>query len=411
MFDFFYTGPKPNIFPHEQPATSIEDARKKARTKFFWLVPGDQDLQKIDFTWLPVKWEEQQVHHLQFYSEWNEFAITFAPTEDLPLVEHWHDRLYLKQPPIDVITYESDSVVDAIQSHTFSGPYALFKHVSVTNPIPDSISNIRHKYKPVHVLSKSGSVLSVPREAKGQIRTQVYDYPFIVSHSDRYVTDKDLDIVYISNGEEDAERWFHHLTNVAQNQNIHRVSNVNGRSEAYKAAATISTTPWFFAVFAKLEVDTKFDWHWQPDYMQEPKHYIFSALNPVNDLIYGHQAILAYNKKLTLETDKHGLDFTLSKAHEVVNMMSGVAHFNVDPWTTWRTAFRECIKLIAANDIDSQERLHVWSTVAHGKNSEWSLKGAADATEYFNLVKGNMPDLLKTFEWAFLRSYFTSKYN
>jgi hypothetical protein len=32
--------------------------------------------------------------------------------------------------------------------------------------------------------------------------------------------------------------------------------------------------------------------------MQEPKHYIFHARNPVNGLVYGHQAMIAYNREL-----------------------------------------------------------------------------------------------------------------
>ena len=50
-----------------------------------------------------------------------------------------------------------------------------------------------------------------------------------------------------------------------------------------------------------LEVDYLFDWSWQPDRLQQPKHYIFHARNPVNNLEYGHQAMIAYNKKLVLE--------------------------------------------------------------------------------------------------------------
>ena len=45
--------------------------------------------------------------------------------------------------------------------------------------------------------------------------------------------------------------------------------------------------------------------------MQQPKHYIFDAKNPVNGLVYGHQAMIAYNKKLTLDNYGYGLDFTL----------------------------------------------------------------------------------------------------
>ena len=67
--------------------------------------------------------------------------------------------------------------------------------------------------------------------------------------------DQPLDIVYLSNGEPDAEEHWKQLqlfTN--SSQVIHRVDGVKGRVAAYRAAANASTTPWFFAVFAKLQV-------------------------------------------------------------------------------------------------------------------------------------------------------------
>ena len=99
------------------------------------------------------------------------------------------------------------------------------------------------------------------------------------------------------------------------------------------------------------QVVKEFDWLWQPDHLQEPKHYIFNALNPVNGLEYGHMGIIAYNKSLVLDTHESGLDFTLSQAHEVVPILSGIAHFNQSPWMTWRTAFREVVKLYVANQV------------------------------------------------------------
>ena len=59
-------------------------------------------------------------------------------------------------------------------------------------------------------------------------------------------------------------------------------------------------------------------------------------------------AIVAYNKKLVLETTGQGLDFTLDKPHEVVPVLSGTAYYCEDAWTCWRTAFREALKLRAS---------------------------------------------------------------
>jgi hypothetical protein len=96
--------------------------------------------------------------------------------------------------------------------------------------------------------------------------------------------------------------------------------------------------------------------------------------------------------------------------HESVDMMSGTAHYNVDPIITWRTAFRECIKLKNATDKLSSVRLHTWLTVAEGENAEWSINGANDAVEYWESVDGAMDKLLLSFEWEWLDAYYASKY-
>ena len=150
-------------------------------------------------------------------------------------------------------------------------------------------------------------------------------------------------IVYISNGEPDEEHWFNH-TCYQSNRDVKWIRGINGRVAAYQAAARASTTDWFFAVFAKLEVlGNSFDWEWQPDYWQGPKHYIFNARNPVNGLEYGHMGIIAYNKNLVLKNNSPGIDFTLSQPHESLPILSGIAHFNQDTWTTWRDRKSTCL--------------------------------------------------------------------
>jgi hypothetical protein len=190
------------------------------------------------------------------------------------------------------------------------------------------------------------------------------------------------------------------------------VRGINGRTAAYQEAARQSATPWFFAVFAKLEVlGNAFPWHtWLPDYFQEPKHYIFNARNPVNGLEYGHQAMIAYNKQLTLNNTGHGLDFTLDSAHEVVPILSGIANYYVSDWTCWRTAFREALKLRASlPDVENEYRLNQWCNVDNTQ-SKWSMKGAQDAVEYYESVGGDFTELRKSYDWAWLASYVFVKH-
>lgn len=393
-----------------------------AETEYVWVINSICDYSKFDFTWQPDPWQAKMLH--VFPSNDQKFGDTFyvhVPTfkeqmNRISLLDwfetvNYCDAQIVPRLPMDIVVYDEDTVVEAVKTHQYSGPFTIFRSSSTTAQIPAFSPSIwRKKDRSVHVLSKSGALCMVPRDAKTQIDTQVYDYPYIANHKELYAPDTDLDIIYISNGEVEAERWYEHLVRSVGNRAVKRVQNIPGRSEAYKAAAALSGTPWFFAVFAKLEVDPTFDWTWQPDFLQEPKHYIFNARNPVNGLVYGHQAILAYNKKLTLSTDDHGLDFTLSQKHEVVNMMSGVAHYNMDPWTTWRTAFRECIKLRNNADAESARRLEVWRTVAEGENADWSIRGANDAVAFYDSVSGDMNELLKTYEWKWLNDYYLASH-
>jgi hypothetical protein len=393
-----------------------------AKTDYIWVTNSICDYSKFDFTWQPEPWQKEMLH--VFPSDTQKFGDTFylhvpsfkAQMDKLELLDWFTTVNYcadqnVPRLPIDIVTYDCDSVVDAIKEHEFKSNYAIFKHTSTLGNIPKFSPSIwRKKDRVVHVFAQNGSIIAAPREVKTMLDTQVYDYPYIMPHKDLYIKSKDLDIVYLSNGEPDAQKWYDHLVASAPNQKVHWVKDVKGRAEAYKACALASTTPWYFNVFAKFEVSPTFDWTWQPDYMQEPKHYMFNAKNPVNGLEYGHMAVLAYNKKLVLNTEQHGLDFTLSAAHESVDMMSGIARYNVNPIVTWRTAFRECIKLRNANDGDSYNRLQTWLTVAEGDNAEWSINGAKDAVEYYESVNGDMNKLLQSFEWEWLDAYYASKY-
>jgi hypothetical protein len=217
-----------------------------------------------------------------------------------------------------------------------------------------------------------------------------------------------LDIIFLSNGEFDEERRFDELAEAA-GRPLMWVRGIKGRESALRRAAELSTTDWFFLFPGKLCVNKSFDFSWQPNRFHDPKHYIFYATNPVNGLEYGHMAAVAYNKHLVLDTIDYGLDFTMSKPHDVVPVVSGIAEYNLDPLMTWRTAFREAIKLkvaAAAGDKESKKRLAIWTKIGNGKNSEYSLHGASEGVKYYKEVDGDPTLLQLSFDWDWLESRF-----
>ena len=112
-------------------------------------------------------------------------------------------------------------------------------------------------------------------------------------------------------------------------------------------------------------------------------------------------AMVANNKKLTLATTGTGLDFTMESPHQVVDLLSGTAVFS-NAWDTWRTAFRECVKLRHAKDKESSKRLTIWASVGQGEFAEFSIKGAKDAIEFYNEVFGDFEKIKQSYDWAWL---------
>ena len=403
-----------------------------AETEYVWIINSVCDYSQFDFTWEPEPWQREMIH--VFPSDNQERGDTFyihvesfkKQMIELELLDWFNVINYCKDQRVnrfDIPThqYYTDDLVSEIKKYDFKTPYVTF-----TNQ-----KDLKLHYAPclwtrkdrtVSRITHSGATVAVPRDIKANLKTQIYDYPFISDEKptlNEYYGNRKvggLDIVYISNGEPDEERWYDHLC-YQSNHHAKWVRGVNGRTAAYQEAARQSDTPWFFAVFAKLEVlGNKFPWYeWMPDYFQEPKHYIFNSRNPVNGLEYGHQGIIAYNKRLVLENNDPGIDFTLTQPHESVPILSGIAHYNQSEWMTWRTAFREVVKLkhfmSTSPTLETEHRLRVWcdeNSLKFVEFAECSVRGAKDAVAYYNEVNGDYEKLKLSFEWSWLQERFNS---
>jgi hypothetical protein len=394
---------------------------KKINAEYVWVISDLCDYADFDFSWHPALWQNRMLH--VFPSNEQKFGDTFfihvesflETVKDIKLLEYYSplnfvDKRVKRKPPTQV-KFDTDSVVSAVWSHEFTTPVVQFYRYQIEKPV--TISLWQERLRTVVPLKKGSESVLVPKDAKNYIKQQVYDYEWIdKKHKPADATP--LDIVYISNGESNAERNWVWLNSVHQGNNrIVRVDGVKGRAEAYRTALEASNTDWAFCVFAKLEVNKDFDWSWQPDRLQEAKHYIFHAHNPVNGLEYGHMGMIAYNKKLVGINSAEGLDFTLDQAHEVVPLLSGTARYADDPWIAWRSAFRECLKLKdSLSNIDSKYRLSQWLRAdTTSAVAGWSAIGAQDAVDYYNAVEGDFTKLRLAYEWEWLAEYLFKKHN
>jgi len=391
---------------------------------YLWICSSVCDYSSFDFSYICDPFAKEQLH--VFPSDKQKFGDTFlidvnklrSLIKQLKILDDYtkidfNQSQRVKRLPAPVIVTEGDSHVSSIKTE-FNFPYAVFvtednKDVNVLDVEPISLWSPESRN--IQITSMGGTRIVVPKEAKDYVKKELYDYPYIMTNS-KLAKSNPLDIVFFSNGEASAESNYEHLLKLTEKlpNKVVRIDGVSGRVKSQHAAATSSNTPWYFLVNAKLKVDTKFDFDWQPDRLQIPKHYIFHATNPVNGLVYGHQAIVANNKKLTLANFGTGLDFTMDSEHEVVEVNSGTAMFNTSEWDTWRTAFRECIKLKASATSENEERLDYWLNVGLGKFAQYSLDSAQHAVEYYNEVNGDFEKLRLSYDWAWLRTYYETKY-
>lgn len=179
-----------------------------------------------------------------------------------------------------------------------------------------------------------------------------------------------FDIVFISYNEPNAEENLQKLK--SRFPLVKHVAGVKGIHQAHIAAARRSFTPMFWVVDADAIILDTFNF----DYTVTPEEYdivhVWRSRNPINGLEYGYGGVKLLPKKLTMNMDTSTTDMTtsISTRFKAMDTVSNITAFNTDPFSTWRSAFRECCKLAVINNEESLARLKVWcvlnENVAYG---------------------------------------------
>jgi hypothetical protein len=215
------------------------------------------------------------------------------------------------------------------------------------------------------------------------------------------------DIIFISNNEPNADENWERLR--SRFVLAKRINNVKGIHNAHIAAAKSSFTKMFWVVDGDARVLEEFEFNCiVPEYDLDCVH-IFHSINPINDLVYGYGAVKLLPRRLTLEVDTSSLDMTLSINNKikVIEQVSNITNFNVDKFSTWRSAFREAVKLtinvINKKDNDeSLKRLSTWCTMGYDRPyGSYAIKGALAGKAYalVNFENTDKLKLINDFEW------------
>lgn len=217
------------------------------------------------------------------------------------------------------------------------------------------------------------------------------------------------DIIFISYQEPNAEENWQALKN--RFPTAKRVHGVKGIHQAHIKAASICFTKMFWVVDgdAVLQEDFNFDYA-VDDYNLETVH-VWRSINPVNDLVYGYGGVKLLPRKLTLSMDVTTPDMTtsISKLFKAVPELSNVTAFNTDEFNTWKSAFRECVKLASKtiqgqDNEETEQRLQTWTTQGGERRfGNYAIQGARHGSDFGSANRNNPSELalINDFDWLY----------
>jgi hypothetical protein len=205
-----------------------------------------------------------------------------------------------------------------------------------------------------------------------------------------------FDIIFISYNEKNADENYENLK--LRFPRVKRVHGVKGIQNAHIEAAKLAETDMFWVVDADAIIEDTFTF--EIDYIPyydrisrinlNKTVHVWSSRNPINDLVYGYGGVKLLPRRLTANMDIQNPDMTtsISDSFKIMSEISNVTSFNVDEFSTWRSAFRECAKLssrvIDRNfDDENDERLYIWCNV--GKDQpfgEYAINGARAGKQF-----------------------------
>lgn len=415
-------------FPHarvvryyDSHLNTVKRCITRARTPYVWIISSCCDYTEFDFDYKSAPWESYQIHcwasgNQKFGDTFLINIKEFSKQQDIELLEWYKDiNWHLDGVPRlswPRINYQSSDLVSVVKNTDFNSIYIWFvpkHHETVDLEVLDDMCLWTEKQRNLVSFSHGNSLICAPKDVKKHLKYQLYDYPYIDKQT--VYADPKPEIVFISYDEAEADSNYADLNN---NFPAKRLHGVKGMDSALIKAAEMSSTAWYFAVFAKTIIHPDWSFDFLPDYLQQPKHYIFHAVNESNQLVYGYAGIIAYNVDLVLERREFGIDYTMSFPHAVIPEISAIARIGATPYQAWRSAFRECAKLSQIFDqtqcVETRSRLDTWSSTASGSNAEWVLRGAKDGIEFYQTNKDDPTQLKQAFNWDWLSAKFDSLY-
>lgn len=218
------------------------------------------------------------------------------------------------------------------------------------------------------------------------------------------------EIVYITYKEEvSTSRYIDDIVMKFPYYRTHWVRGVKGIHNAHREAASRVYSKMFYVVDADARLLPSFKFDTRLDPSEEDIVHVWRSINPVNGLEYGFGGVKLLPTDLTLSMSLDSVDMTtsISPRFKIMPEISNITAFNTDPLSTWRSAFRECVKLssriiLGQDNFQSETRLNAW--IHFGGNEPFGeySKGGASAGNWYGTTYKDDPAMLakiNDFDW------------
>ena len=210
----------------------------------------------------------------------------------------------------------------------------------------------------------------------------------------------DIDIVYLSYDEPNAESNWEHLSSICPR--AQRVHGIKGSDAAHKACAAITQGTHMITVDGDNRIDPRFltqSWTFDHTWDLESSVLSFSSLNIINGLAYGNGGIKIWPRHVVETMQTHeavtsgsaAVDFCWQLDYVLMPGIWSTSVINHTPYQAWRAGFREGVKMSLVNGERipnpaqwrssmarvNMDRLTVWLQVGQDQhNAAWAILGA-----------------------------------
>jgi len=402
------------------------DARKKSRTEMFYVLFSDLTV-RDDFEF-NHKIDKESRHLNYVFKNGSFYDGIFLTSKQSKITEkEFNSRFVIERSEIDVpaTDFENfeivkcnsyDEYLEKIKTVKTSMFYMVTDNITVAEDFKFDYQVPRWNQDKVHVFKNGKHFDGICLFPKDKIVTQrEFNFRFFVNKIEVDINasrPKLFDIVFISYAEPNADENYQLLKD--KFPNAKRIHGVKGIHNAHKEAANIVETPMFWVVDGDAQITDNFCFDYQVPVWSFDVVHVCRSVNPINGLEYGYGGVKLLPTLLTRHLDTTTVDMTtsISPKFMLLPIVSNISAFNTDEFNTWKSAFRECVKLASKiitgqRDDETNYRLDTWcSKGGEEMFGNVAIRGAVLGKEFGFKYKNDTAMLAKINDWSWLEEQF-----